>query len=549
MGSPRLSGSLLAVVRALAATPVGALLWVSSAKELGIDTFRAVAPGDLGLIADLQVPLVGRRDHGWSSADLPLATPHRTTARTLHAAFAAGRLSPVDVTERWLNRHTHGPWGESLRTPMASVDAHGAREQAQASAERFRAGRPLGPLDGVPVPVKDEVHVAELPTLGGTRHKSAIQRTDAWVVSKLKAAGAVVAAKSHATEWGMNPCGTNAHHAFPRNVRSREHGAGGSSTGSAVAVGLGWTPMALGSDGGCSIRTPACLAGVQGIKPTWLRIGRTGDAWAGGTMGHLGPLGGTTQDLVDGLAAMAGVDPHDTTTSLAPDAHDAAPWQAALRRGVKGCRIGVIETEWADADPRIARLGEAALKALEADGAVIVRVEMPLAGIAQAAGALIIASETTAALHEDFLAHGRDYGDEMATIMQVMKRVPARDFLLASRVRTRLREQLAALYRERVDLLALPTAAGLAPKVAPDEQDVVNAAATANMSRFAFLGNLTGLPAGTVPTGLIHTLPAGIQFMGDAWDEASVFAVMAHAERQGWAVLEAPPDFLDLGAA
>ncbi len=550
MPAPRLSGAPLRALRHLMAIgPIANVVWRASAADFGIDKLRAL-PADARLpLDDMEKPVSGKAEpHSWTHAGLPTATPHRTTILDLHEAYKARATTPRVVLEAIQRRVQAQDFGESVHSPFMSLN-DAANDDVVQSAARYAAGIPRSPLDGVPVAVKDEVDMVGLPTVGGTSYRTEVATVDGWWIKKLRDAGAVIVGKTHATEWGLNASGFNPHHRFPRNVRSREHGAGGSSTGSGVAVGLGLVPAAVGSDGGGSIRIPACMAGVFGLKPTYTRVGRTGDVWqAGTTMSHVGPLAGTVSDAVELLAVLAGRDPNDPMTWVAPDDHDPAPWRLALGRGVSGCRIGVPRAEWADADPEIAKLGLAALDALAKDGAILVDVELPLAAVAPAIGAIVICSEAAANQADDMLANGHAYGDELTIVLKLMNQLSGQELLQAYRTRAALRRQVAAVFATQVDVIALPTVNATASPYALSEDgaSIFSAADTAAMTRYAFLANLTGLPAGTVPSGLVHGLPAGVQFIGDAWDEASVVAVMAHAERQGWTQLPAPPAFANL---
>ena len=542
----RLTGTSLRLIRHLTAfPPLRAALWAATKGDFRIDALRAL-PASARLPLDAtNHPVAGRAPHTWEDAG-HAPSPHDgegpATVATLHTAYRDAHTTPSEVLSALLNASSTA-LGHTAHSPFVAVDEARARADADASTQRFRDGAPLGPLDGVPVPVKDEVHIRGLPTAGGTAYLTAPATEDAWVVQRLRAAGAIVFAKTACTEWGMNPVGINAHTPMPRNPWKPDHAAGGSSTGSAVAVAMGLAPVALGSDGGGSIRIPAALCGVFGLKPTWVRIGRTGDTWGPGTMPHLGPLGASPADLVSFLTATAGVDPHDPATRMAPDAHDvAAAWRAALGRGVRGARIGVDDALWADVDPDVARIAMAAVDALVADGAVKVSVSLPLAAHAPGIGALTIASESSANLSDDFAAHGTAFGDELALILRIMGALPARDLLGAARTRAALRRQVASCFASDVDLLALPSTATTAPRYPRTEhlQDVLWTSATSAMTRTAFLGNLTGLPAGTAPVGLHQGLPVGLQLIGDAWDEASVLAGLAQVERIGLSAIGAP---------
>lgn len=541
MADLRLTGAQVRTVRALMNLPgFGALLWSMTARDFRIPELRKLPSSQRAPLDPAPIPLRARVQRGWASAELPAPAVREGSGAALRARFRDG-LTVTEQVERVLSEHSSA----GSRSPFIALDPERAMAAASASDARWKTGEPLSPVDGLIIPVKDEFDMTGLPTRGGTSWANQPATADAWVIKQLSRAGAIVLGKTHATEFGLNPCGVVEHHIVPRNAYSNEHGAGGSSTGSGVAVALGWCPSAVGTDGGGSIRIPASLNGVFGIKPTYLRIGTTGDRWDANTVAHIGPIGQSTADLVDQLAATAGIDPDAAITRWAPDNHDANPWRAALGRGVKGARIGVLRNELKDADPAIAQLVVDALKALEADGAVLVDVDIPLAAFVNGIGALAIGGETSANVADLYREHGPDFGHELAILLGLMQQVSAQDFLMAQRHRAALRRQTAAALAG-VDVLALPSTATTAPlyKSSEDRTAVLDTNATAAMTRFSFLGNLTGLPAGTVPIGLSAGLPVGLQFIGDAWDEASVFAMMAQAERAGLTELPRPKSWL-----
>jgi aspartyl-tRNA(Asn)/glutamyl-tRNA(Gln) amidotransferase subunit A len=547
MAQLRLVGKQLSLVRALTGNPLTLnLLWKAVSKDFKVAELQALSADSRQPLADHAGPKRATAPRSWGHRGLPV--PSMSGMSRLREAFGSGADTPVDALERVLLRAAGSNFGNATHSPFVAVDPKPARAAALASAARWKKGETIGRLDGIPVPVKDELHMVGLPTRGGTTYLDAPAATDAHLVRQLRAAGAIVFGKTHATEWGLNACGVSEHFDVPRNVWRNDRGAGGSSTGSAVAVALGFCPAAIGSDGGGSIRIPSSLNGILGIKPTFIRIGRTGNPWGSGTMAHLGPIGRSTEDLVDLLEAATGPDPDDPTTLYTPaDATGPAEWRNALGRGVKGCRIGVLRAEWQDASPGIARSTEQALVALERDGAVLVDVHIPLAAHAPAVGALTICCETLANLSDDLHASGHRMGDELRMVLTLMTLITARDLLLAARTRAALRRQAAAVLKD-VHLLAMPTTARTAPPYALSEsrKGILDTASAAAMTRFAFFANLTGLPTGTIPVGFDDGLPVGLQLTGDAWDEASVFAVMAHAERLGIADLPKPPGFEEL---
>jgi aspartyl-tRNA(Asn)/glutamyl-tRNA(Gln) amidotransferase subunit A len=539
----RLTGKRLAAVRSLAENPVTrAAVWRVASADFSVADLEALPDHLLAHVEELPEPIQGAPPRTWhDDGDLGPPPSERTTAADLRAAYAAGTTDPVEVLERVLDRAERGDVGAATFSPFVTTDPERARRAAEESAARWRSGAPRSVLDGVPVPVKDEFDMAGLATLGGTSWRTTPATDDAFVVARLREGGAVLPGKAHATEDGMNPLGYNANHDHPRNPYSSDHAAGGSSTGSGVAVSVGLAPVALSSDGGGSIRIPAAMTGVLGLKPTFNRLSRTGDLWRG-SVEHAGPIGASTGDLVDLLDVAAGPDPADPLTRFAPDWDEVRDrWRDALGRGVRGCRIGVLADELADADPAIARACTDALEALAAEGAELVEVTVEQVAIANAIGPIVIAAESAANTETDIRAHRDETGDELRLAYALLEAIPTRLFLRASRARTALRRRVAAAIAD-VDVLALPAHARPAPRYPLRERglEVADTAWTSAMTRFSFLANLTGLPAAAVPVGLHEGLPVALQVVGDAWDEASVLAVAAHLERIGVTALPLP---------
>ena len=487
----------------------------------------------------------------WGDAGLPAPTSARCTGADLRAAYGRGDTDPVAVLESIFQRVDTGDFGLATWSPFAVLDREVAREAAQASAARWRAGAPLGPLDGLPIPVKDEHDMVGLPTAMGTAYRDQIMGSDSFMVRRLRQAGALVYGKTNLTEIGHTPVGTNPHHHLPRCVYDADRGAGGSSTGSAVAVALGLAPVASGSDAGGSIRIPASLNGVFGIKPTSVRIGRTGNPLALSSLPHLGPIGASTHDLVEFLIATgAEPDPDDAVSGDVPDlGAAAAAWRAALGRGVKGARIGVDEAEWSQAAPGVAALAEQALKALEREGARLVPVALKLSRHGLAFLAVELLREATEGMGEELDANIEALGLDLQLNSRVGDVLPKRAWTLAARGREALRrEWMEAL--GQADLIALPTTADTAPHYPRSDGPlaIADTATIARLCRFVVQSNLTGLPAGTLPVGLHEGLPAVLQLVGDAFDEASVFAILAHGERIGLSALPAPTGYAPLVA-
>jgi aspartyl-tRNA(Asn)/glutamyl-tRNA(Gln) amidotransferase subunit A len=539
---PRISGRALLGVQRLSQTTAGArLLYQVFRGDLRIGQLEGLPDSLFGDVPVDNRPRAGRPPRQQPDQKLPTpAAPWSATSDTLAALYEAGKTSPLEVTARALDSARALAARRPSVGPLMVYCDEQARADADASTARWKAGKPLGPLDGVPVAVKEELAIRGLATRGGTDLSDETPaKEDSTFVARLRAQGAVILGHTPMTEYGMTPMGFNPKRVMPRNPHATDRVAGGSSTGSAVAVATGLVPLALGGDGGGSIRIPSCLCGVFGIKPTWGRVSRQGDVF-GGTVAHVGPIASSTLDLARCLEIASGRDPADAQTWLAPD-REAGTFVRALSRGVRGLRIGVVESEWADASPAVARAGKAALRELEKEGAVLVPVRLELARWAAPAGYLAIGMESFGA-HRQLRAEGAPFTPDLAISYAVLGQMSAREYLDAQRVRAGLRAEVARAF-EDVDLLGLPSAATSATRVtdAEFEKGFVDARALDALCRFMFLGNLTGLPALSAPVGLDEgRLPLGLQLVGDAWDEATVLAAAAHLERTGAAKVERP---------
>lgn len=467
--------------------------------------------------------------------------------RSFAEAYRDARTDPTAVVERALAHLSRLREGRELNV-LESWLPEVSRRDAEASTKRHREGKPLGPLDGVPFLVKDEFDVAGLPTTLGSPCESKEKKTaDATPVARLRAAGAIVLGKTVLTEWGMSPLGQNAHTVMPHNAHHRNRLPGGSSTGSAVGVALGLSPFSLGGDGGGSIRIPACLNGVFGIKPTFGRVSRAGDGFVG-SVAHAGPIACSATDLAYALDAVASlVDPLDPCTEWAPSPPPGG-FGARIGAGVRGMRIGVPSAEWEDASAPVERAGREALRALEREGAVLVPIALPVAKNAAPIGYLSIGCESFVACSDAWQNQRVRIGDDVRLSYAVIEGIRAGEYLDAQRLRSALRSEIARALLD-VDVIAMPTTATAASALPDVDRFGTFSDPTAldAMCRFAFLGNLTGLPAATAPVGTDPDgLPVGLQIVGDAWREEVVIGVLAHLERMGVAQSMRPKLGVDL---
>lgn len=476
---------------------------------------------------------------------VPPPLPWPTTSDALRGAYEARTRNVLEIVQRAISLARRLAEQSPSVGPILDFCEADAMRDAELATARYREGRPRGPLDGVPFVVKEEMSVRGLPRRIGTTFEDPSPCVeDGTVVGRLRDAGAIVLGTTPMTEYGMTPTGANPHRVMPRNPHATDRLAGGSSTGSGVAVATGLAPIAVGCDGGGSIRIPAATNGVFGIKPTWGRVSRWGDM-AVGSVAHVGPLGASSLDLAYILGVIQGPDPRDPQTLAQPPMGDPV---RAIARGVRGLVIGLPETEWSDAEGSVTSACRVALRELERDGAKIVPVEIEMARYAPAIGYVTIGVESLALLRTEW----RDHADEMSWDLQVslaaLGCMSASDYADALRLRAGLRKQMAHAF-ESIDVLALPTLARTAARVTDDEMKsgFLDSVAIAAACRFNFLANLTGHPALSCPVGLDQErLPIGLQLVGDVWDEPTLLAASAQLERAGAAKAERPSVFVDL---
>ena len=444
------------------------------------------------------------------------------SAAALLDGYRAGAFDPVEVVDACLARvdELDGEIGE-----MASLDGT-AREQAARSAERWRAGD-AGPLEGVPVGIKDIIDTAGLATEAGSRlHAGRVPSADAAVVARLREAGAVILAKTTTPEFAFgDETGDGV-----VNPAAPGRWAGGSSSGSAAGLAAGLFPVALGTDTGGSIRVPSSYCGVSGIKPTFGRAPRDGVFGVSWTLDHVGPMARTVEDLALVLSVIAGrseADPYSSSRPV-PDYRAAAVGAAADRAGsaraeqsrapapdglvsLHGLRVGVVDGWPADGcSPAVTAAVEAAAGELKRLGAEVVTVSIPhaeLAGIV----AWVITVVEFAAHHASNLGRIGEFTPSAACRLAAGARTGAADYLKALRARRLVQQDLDAAF-EQADVIV--TAA--TPTSAPDPAtffDDGDRLWLDKVARTLLPFNVTGQPALVLPAGLDETRPAAIQIV------------------------------------
>ena len=436
------------------------------------------------------------------------------------AAYRSGRTSPVAVAERFTAHVAASEAREPAMRFFIAQERDDLLRQAEASQARFARGEPLGPLDGVPVAVKDELDQQGYATTVGTRFLGADgpASADAEVVARLRAAGALLVGKANMHEIGLGVTGLNPHHGAARNPHDPARATGGSSSGSAAIVGAGLCPLAVGADGGGSIRIPAALCGVYGLKATFGRVSEFGAAELCWSVAHVGPIAGTARDLALGYAIMAGPDDKDATSLLAPSV-DLSGIERADLRGVK---LGIYRPWFEDAEPAMVERSRELVEGLSAAGAELVDVELPELAVMRTVHLVTIVSEMVTAHLAHHRAHRSEYGLDTRLNLALGRRMSAFDYVHAQRHRARL----LRLYREAlagVDALVTPATGCTAPLLPPDALATgeSNLTVTDRIMRFAAFANLTGQPAVSIPAGYDEAgLPVGLQIMAPAWRES-----------------------------
>ena len=429
-----------------------------------------------------------------------------------------------------------------------------AIEAARAADRRIAAGESAGSLAGVPVAVKDLLCTRGVPTTCASRMLENFRPTyDATVVTRLRRAGAVVVGKTNMDEFAMGSSTENSAFHTTRNPWDLERVPGGSSGGSAAALASGGVPAALGSDTGGSIRQPAALCGVVGLKPTWGRVSRYGLVAFASSLDQVGPMGRTVADCAALLGEIAGPDPNDATCSGRP----VPDYVAALGDGAQGLRIGMPEEYFpAGLDAGIRGSVEAALRQMEQLGATVEPVSLPHTDYAIATYYILATAEASSNLarydgvrygvrrEPEDRAPGGIVGMYRATRSagfgaEVQRRIMLGTYVLsagyydayylkAQKVRTLIEEDFRRAF-EKVDLICSPTTPSPAFRLGEKIDDPMEMYLS---DVFTATINLAGLPGLSLPCGLSATgLPIGFQIVGRPFEEKTILRAAAALER------------------
>jgi aspartyl-tRNA(Asn)/glutamyl-tRNA(Gln) amidotransferase subunit A len=477
------------------------------------------------------------------------------------ARLGAGAVSSRQLTEACLARiaATDGRVGAFL-----TVTGELALSQADQSDRRRAAGQPLGPLDGIPLALKDLFLTRGVATTAGSRIlEGFVPPYDGTVVARLLAAGGVLLGKLNLDEFAMGS--SNEHSAFKpcRNPWDLTRTPGGSSGGSAAALAARQCFGTLGTDTGGSIRLPASFCGVVGLKPTYGRVSRHGVVAFASSLDQPGPLGRTVWDVATLLSAIAGPDPRDLTCAARP----AGDYLSGLEGGARGLRVGVPR-EWfaGGLDAEVEARVRQALATYERLGATLVEISLPHTRFGIAAYYLIATAEASSNLArydgvrfglraagarglKELYAESRAQGFGAEPKRRIMLGTYALSagyydayYLRAQKVRTLIRRDFDAAF-ERCDLVAGPVAPSAAFALGEKTGDPLQMYLA---DIFTITCNLAALPGLSVPCGLARGLPVGLQLVGRPFDEATLLTAARALERElgpapAPAALEATP--------
>jgi len=451
------------------------------------------------------------------------------SAAKLSRAYGKRKLSPVEVTKAVIERI--GKVGDKLNA-FCVIDTDHALKSARAAEKRWKKGKPLSPIDGVPTTIKDIILTRGWPTLRGSKTVDAKQAwdDDAPCVARLREAGSVIIGKTTTPEFGWKGVTDSPLTGITRNPWDTTKTTGGSSGGAAAAVASGMGQLAIGTDGGGSIRIPAGFSGVFGIKPSFGRV----PAWPlspFGSVAHIGPLARRVEDGAMMLDVISRPDARDWTSLP----YDPRSFVKGLGMGIKGLRVAYShDLGYADVDSEVKEIVDAAVLTLEEAGARIDHVapgfEDPApifrtiwwAGVRGFLGGL---PKSKRALLDPGLAD----------VLEQSKTIKLEDFLEATAKRGALGIHMCG-FMEKYDLLVTPTlpipafeAGKLAPKTDEKEKWV-------NWTPFSFPFNLTQQPAASVPCGFTKAgLPVGLHIVGRMFDDWTVLrAARAYEQTTGW---------------
>ena len=458
-----------------------------------------------------------------------MGSPNLPTLHDIINRINAGTLSSSDVWSECVSRIERlNPRLNAFITLMMPRAEPGPppRTAAQTGATS---------LAGAPIAVKDLFETAAVRTTAGslffTDH---VPEHDAVAVKKVRAAGGQIIGKTNTHEIALGVTTVNPHFGICRNPWDTDRVPGGSSGGSAVAVATGMAVAALGTDTGGSIRIPASLCGVVGLKPTYGRVSLRGVFPLSWNLDHAGPLTRSVADAALMLQVLAGYDEEDPGSCDVPT----DDYRAHIEAGVRGWRFALAAGDYVEnSDPEVLEAVHAASQVFAAVGASVTRVDLHRLREAALANGLITQADAAAYHRQRLAEHPEMFGSDVRKRLEAGRDTPAADYVLARRTQTETKRELNRLF-EHFEIIVLPATATTAPPISGG--DAVEQAR--RLTRFTAPFNLTGLPAVSIPCGFSRQgLPIGMQLVAPAWGEVQLLRAARAYERENDWNLRGPP--------
>ena len=430
----------------------------------------------------------------------------------------------------------------SERNPIVvMMDKDRLRKQAEESTDRYRKGEQCGIMDGVPILIKDEIPTVGYPVTMGTSFIAQGITIDKVPepVTRLLAEGAMLIGKTNQHEIGIGTTGSNTLHGAARNPYNENYYTGGSSSGSGAAVAMGLVPLALGTDGGGSIRIPAALCGCVGLKATFKRIPI--DCNLAPSLVHLGPIAGSITDAALAYSIMAGNASsdfrHQSWKQPPPHLYNFASCSTTLQ----DTRVGVFWSHIEDAEPNVVKETKRAIEFLRSKGAKIVNIELPHLREIHLAHSITILTEIVLYMDTHIQEHFTELQLETQASLSIGLAFTGKEFLAAQKIRAYAMRQIESIFREEVDVIVSPATSSIAPMIQKDavtygESDIEQ---TTRLMKYIIHGNMTGIPGIVFPCGYddVSCLPISLQVQAAHWREDLLFKIARALESllpNGW---------------
>lgn len=434
------------------------------------------------------------------------------TASELAPLIKGKQLSPVEVTEAVLNRMKMiEPKINAYITTLHDL----ALQQARCAEKEIMNNFYRGPLHGIPIGIKDNFHTRGIrTTIGSKMLCDFLPAINATMIEKILRSGGVMMGKLNCDAFAIGATNINPFYGSPRNPWNLEHVTGGSSGGSAAALAAGLTILATGTDTYGSIRNPASMCGIYGIKPTYGLVSKYGVTPTAWSMDHVGPMARSVPDLALMLNHMAGYDVNDPASIKA----DVPNYSKQLNKGIEGLRIGIPDIFLRDLEPVVEQAFRQAVRKLEALGAIVVDVDIPALDMTTYAGYIIVMGEA-ASYHRGMLqANPEGFRTDNRIQLETGMLTTTPQYLESQQIRRVLVKAFKKVFTE-VDVLAGPSIPITAPRFETNWVEE-NLETTKRCMPFTVPANLAAIPSLSVPIGLSsESLPIGMQFMGNHLSE------------------------------